>query len=1262
MSRDAQGNLVTTAATAQGRIEDSQSTSREDIVNSNSHSDGDSEGPESGQSIDACCVPLFTLGRSKLAYFQQTGQINVLEEAIAYMRQCVNLISSDDPHLNLLYIFLGYMTYERWHIIKRIDDLDQTIKYIRQVLEGYSPPHPVHHIIESYFLAYVLRLRYQTYAIKHDLEEAILYGGQAVHLLTVARNFQPLSSLWNAVFAQFHSPPLNIEAIEEVMMYQCRVAKLLPFDFRGHSISLDNLTNTILNFLGELSRFRDIESAITSFDQALDKQPPGDPDRISSLGNLASATFTRFNSLGQIADLEKAITYQTRTLDLLHSNDQSRAIILDQLGQMMMSRYERLRHFEDLQQSISRFRQVLDLRPLGDPNRDAALNNLGLTIMAEPRDSTLVDEAIDYFREAVDLQPLGHPYRASTLRNLATTIFRRSTSFALTWQSQIDDLKEAIAYQRQVIDLLSCQGCGPEPAFIDDLGKMMVARFQQLGLSEDIEEAIVGFQQALSMRPPGHPDHSLSLNNLGGAKFARFKQRGHIEDLEQAIELYHRAIADFRSSGNLHDRLSVFHNDLSLAMTARFKQLRRLEDLYHAIINRCRVNILHDQYHGERQCDHSVSLRKLAVVLFSSFNHSQVPNGQKGNLEDTIWSYCHAIVFQPPPSHCSISLNFRISLGPMMHQRQAFSIPPPDDHLSRSSQLSRIEDIEEALAHQRHVLTRSDYSSRASSCHSLGFLMVARFSQLSRVEDLDEAIEYYNQALGTPLSDDQPQYLYHNNLASALSSRFDHIGHIEDLEKAIYHCREALRFLTVHHQNRALCINNLGLMMCTRFSELGRIEDLEEAIAHHLQAHNFQTSSHLDRSVFLRSLAAALFTRFQKLRQLCDLEKAITYLKEALQLQASDHPDRSLSLHNLGLAMATRFKEIGQLEDLNEAITQYFQAIDLQYPSHATHSLCLDDAGLVRRTAFPLLHPKKYNIPPPGPPYRSLALHNLANALLARFNQLDHVEDLDQSILYYRQCLDIDGQGHPNYSWHLTDIATAIHSRFQRLHLDKDKEFLFSLLSSATLEPTARPQDALIAAQYWVQFAREYRDPSLNFAYGYALEQLKRCFNIFPTLELQHKFLSPQDVSALVREAASFYISEGNLSRAVSALEQGRMLVWSRMKGYRDPIPGLQSKDPMLVDRFEEIRRQLESVATFIDSHTQPALEPISSGRFEKAWSQFIMLSEEFNKLAREIGYPHFLRSDAGSDASDAAAEGPVIIVNISEYGSDAIIALPNNR
>ena len=71
----------------------------------------------------------------------------------------------------------------------------------------------------------------------------------------------------------------------------------------------------------------------------------------------------------------------------------------------------------------------------------------------------------------------------------------------------------------------------------------------------------------------------------------------------------------------------------------------------------------------------------------------------------------------------------------------------------------------------------------------------------------------------------------------------------------------------------------------------------------------------------------------------------------------------------------------------------------------------------------------------------------------------------------------------------------------------------------------------------------------------------------------------PNDVyipRSLASDAASAAIDGNEFQVAVELLEQGRVILWSRMKGYRHPLDQLRHANSRLADEFETLCVELE--------------------------------------------------------------------------------------
>jgi hypothetical protein len=89
-----------------------------------------------------------------------------------------------------------------------------------------------------------------------------------------------------------------------------------------------------------------------------------------------------------------------------------------------------------------------------------------------------------------------------------------------------------------------------------------------------------------------------------------------------------------------------------------------------------------------------------------------------------------------------------------------------------------------------------------------------------------------------------------------------------------------------------------------------------------------------------------------------------------------------------------------------------------------------------------------------------------------------------------------------------------------------------------------------------------------------------------------------------------------------------------------------------LADEFVSVGNELEQLALFQDKSNPTSMENIIQKHSQ--------LSEKWDLLVEQIrqieGFSDFLKAVPFSTLQTSASEGPVIIVNISQYQSDAII------
>jgi hypothetical protein len=108
------------------------------------------------------------------------------------------------------------------------------------------------------------------------------------------------------------------------------------------------------------------------------------------------------------------------------------------------------------------------------------------------------------------------------------------------------------------------------------------------------------------------------------------------------------------------------------------------------------------------------------------------------------------------------------------------------------------------------------------------------------------------------------------------------------------------------------------------------------------------------------------------------------------------------------------------------------------------------------------------------------------------------------------------------------------------------------------------------------------------------------------------------------------------------------------MRGFRHPLDKLREINGDLADEFHRVSRELEHHAMSFD------IEPLPPGFYDRQTKNHRILSERWDQVVQRIrdteGFADFLQPISFTSLQSATAEGPVIIINISSYRSDAII------
>ncbi|KAG2086768.1 CHAT domain-containing protein [Suillus discolor] len=219
------------------------------------------------------------------------------------------------------------------------------------------------------------------------------------------------------------------------------------------------------------------------------------------------------------------------------------------------------------------------------------------------------------------------------------------------------------------------------------------------------------------------------------------------------------------------------------------------------------------------------------------------------------------------------------------------------------------------------------------------------------------------------------------------------------------------------------------------------VSRLKRAVKHFQLVLDRCPVSHPDHATALTNLAWARLKGYIR-NDLEDIDATTSLFRDALALRPQPHPDHPLSLYNLTEALNWRHDKKSTAADIREAAQLYHELLPLcaegtylrsiatgkngvDYVIGGCNDLPLDasDEGIhLQRVILELCHL--------GHQLRPRALDELAQAVLARFDQHGSIDDLDMSIQLGREAVSLIPEGHASRDIYLDNLATSLTSRF----------------------------------------------------------------------------------------------------------------------------------------------------------------------------------------------------------------------------------------
>ena len=528
-------------------------------------------------------------------------------------------------------------------------------------------------------------------------------------------------------------------------------------------------------------------------------------------------------------------------------------------------------------------------------------------------------------------------------------------------------------------------------------------------------------------------------------------------------------------------------------------------------------------------------------------------------------------------------------------------------HTKCEESLAR-EVLEEVIEYLREANSRLDSQELA---YLLADILSDRYSASSLIDDYDEAMTLLDKVIPSEFDGDCSGPYVKQAIRTAASLAWDRARIFDDpecLEEAIRRVRACLRISSTEDCNHHTIEEMLAILLETRSSRFGITDGLQEA----------------------------------RLRK---TEITLAYVPSFSRLVSSL------------LARSPTDKTYWWTAPKER--DEHLQA--LRYVCHSTD---IAEIGEVIKYCQLLLDSTR-----PSDHFIYYPARGLGEVLFHAFKSTNEIDYLDKSVDVFRNILQMpttDWARHHVIKQLLEVLSARLSFSGDRKDFDEAME-LYLLASQGKYTPTTARQRFELSCE-WAGNARRSGHHTASTAYQVAISSMQDTLLFAPTLGTQHVNLVAlrDEYEQLPLNIASYEIDRGRLKEAIQALEQGRALIWSELRGLRTSIDQL-AVDPGLAKEFTAVNRELETLAISVSpSAVMNDDDGLEAGKemdkFGRLVEQHQKLLARRNKLVSRIqalpGFENFLATPSFDSLRSAAERGPVIIVNHSKWRSDILIIL----
>ncbi|CAJ0546549.1 Ff.00g011760.m01.CDS01 [Fusarium sp. VM40] len=529
--------------------------------------------------------------------------------------------------------------------------------------------------------------------------------------------------------------------------------------------------------------------------------------------------------------------------------------------------------------------------------------------------------------------------------------------------------------------------------------------------------------------------------------------------------------------------------------------------------------------------------------------------------------------------------------------------------------------LRESIGLTEEAMSASEESDPELLCltRHLSFRLYLLYLEAGGLEDLEQAIRLGEEFLTRCDKDDSKRSSQLIDTAAQLAALYERTGILGHLEEAINMGREGLEKTSRDSSDLILAHGNLGASLSSRSQATGSLVDLEEAVTHARAALDITPEDCPTRHNQLHNLASVLLKKFIRVQDdVMELDEAIALSREAVASVPKDHPDLATYLNRLMGGLNKRHDKRGSYQDLEEGIQIGRQTVGLT-------------KGIYNGRAF--------------------AVSTFAVLLKKRFKAEGSLSDLDEAIEVSKTALNQTPRDSPSRTEHWKTLGDLFVGRNSKTRDDRDISQAVESYRAAVDHTVGQPLRRIIAAASAMPYCQEYQDAYDIGRTAIALIPSLIAARSLETIDRQHLLSHTSGLTVATVGAAVKLKKEP--SEVLGLLEQGRGVLGSSLGEMRSDIKELQQDFPGLAEEFTRLRDELD-YSTHVDTISQASPSRSNDGDHRR------IAAKSFDELLLEIrqkaGFEDFLGPLSTEQILAAAAYGPIVVINSSWMGCQAIV------